>query len=104
MSERKPFTDEERKKYSESILTDDEALFLAKRFNIKSFSLEMEKSQKVRVKVSSICCPICQSKDISIDTIKITQSNLNNNHRMVCNTCEVVTTLWHVALADHYRI
>lgn len=100
----KPLISEKYIEMSEKTLTDEEALAWAKKFNIKNFSLDMDKTQKVRVKVSSLCCPVCQSKDVSIDRVRITRSRENDNHRMVCNSCDVVTTLWHVALADHYRI
>lgn len=104
MTEKKPFTLEEKEKYLDVILSDEEALIIAQRIGFDNFSLNMDKTQKVRVKVSSLCCPVCQSKNISIAPIKIRRFEDNDNHRMVCNSCEVTTTLWHVVLADHYVI
>lgn len=71
MTEKKPFTLEEKEKYLDVILSDEEALIIAQRIGFDKFSLKMDKTQKVRVKVSSLCCPVCQSKNISIDPIKI---------------------------------
>lgn len=94
-----------REKYSGVILTDEEALEVARKTGVKNFSTEMSNDQKVRVKVSSLCCPVCQSKDLRINPIKIRRvEEGNDTHSMYCRSCEVSTTLWGVGLADHYVV
>jgi len=88
-------------------LTDEEALAFAKKFNMTNFSLN-PKNLKIRIKASSLSCPLCQGKNIEVYRIKIRGhyqgDSQNIAPKMKCLDCDVCSTVWGVALADHYCI
>lgn len=88
-------------------LTDEEALAFAKKLNITSFSLN-PRNLKIRVKVSSLSCPLCQGKHIEVDRVRIRAEHHRDSQNMVpkmkCLDCDLWVSLWGVALADHYCI
>lgn len=87
------------------ILSDSEALEEALKFGKTNFSLNPE-NHTLRVDAKDIMCPIYGEKELEITPISILirANSSNTTHRAECKKCGCVTTLWNIAIANHYYL